>query len=181
MKVSSSKILDGISFEDYLKIPAFSFSGLRGGGPETPTPAMQLGTRVDNYRFEPQLYDGEDYATVKACAQTLNATLGAARPRVQVSVMATFENAGKYLPVKGRVDMLLPNLVVDMKISKMPLVSAINHFRYDWQLTGYCMMTGSSRAMIISINPLTYKPTLMNIPLVTDWWEHQILTYGKAL
>lgn len=180
MQVSQSKIYEGISFEDYLKIPAFSFSGLKGGGPETPTPAMQLGTRVDNYRFEPQLYDGQDYKTVRACAEALNATLGAARPRVQVVATAFFIHDGKYLPVKGRLDMLLPNLVTDLKISKMPLLASINHFRYDWQVSGYAKMSGTSRAMIISINPLTYKPSLMNIPIVTDWWEHQILTHGKA-
>lgn len=181
MQVSQSRILEGISFEDYLKIPAFSFSGLRGGAPETPTPAMQLGTRVDNYRFEPHKYDGVDYARVKACAQVLNNVLGKARPRVQVSVIANLVHNGKYLPVKGRIDMLLPNLVADLKISKMDLVASVNHFRYDWQVSGYSKMSGCSRAMIISINPLTFKPSLMNIPIVTDWWEHQILTHGKAL
>lgn len=162
-------------FEDYLRIPAYSYSGLKGNPPLSPTPGMMLGTRVDNYMFEPQLYDGGDYKIVQSCAAILKGILGGARPKVQLAVTCNMEFEGSVIPTKGRIDMALPNLIVDLKISKMPsLAQSINHFGYHHQVSGYAIMAGFTRAMIISINPVTFKASLMNIPLEDSFWKFHI-------
>lgn len=178
---TNNQIIAGLPFDDYLKIPAYSHSGLKGGAPYNPTPTMQLGTRVDNFLFEPELYDGQDYKIVKACADVVRGIIGKGRPQVQVVALANLEHNGKVMPAKGRLDMLMPNLVIDMKVSKMNIVDSVKHFRYDWQLTGYALMAQVTRALIISVNPVTFKPQMLNVPLAYDWWEYQINLKGTNI
>lgn len=180
--VHNSKLIPGLDWQKYVAIPAHSFSGLKNQGKEiVPTANMELGTRVDNYSFEPHLYDGKDYKTVRACAGALRSVLGNLRPQVQLAVTATFEHNGLYLPVKGRIDMRVPGLIIDLKVSKLDQIAAINHFRYDWQLGGYATMTGDVKALLISINPINYKASILSVPYKLDWWEHMITQHGKKI
>lgn len=180
IKISERRLLTDLPFADYLKIPAYSHSGLKGVVITTPTPGMLLGTRVDNFLFEPHLYDGVDYKIVRSCAEVLKGIMTpGARPRTQLAVTCNMEFEGKVMPVKGRLDMFLPGLVIDLKISKMPnLAQTINHFGYHHQISGYAMMTGVQRGLIISINPITFKASLMNIPVEQSFWKFHIISKG---
>ncbi len=178
IQVAQRQVIYDLPFEDYLKIPAYSHSGLKGGAPFSATPTMQLGTRVDNFLFEPNEYDGGDYKIVKACADAVKGVIGKGRPRTQVVVTCNFIHNGKVMPFKGRLDMLMPNLVIDMKVSKMNIVDSVKHFRYDFQLTGYSLGAGCTRALIISVNPVTFKTQMLNVPMAYDFWEHHIATKG---
>ena len=179
MTVSNTQLHPGMPWQEYVRIKAHSFSGLKNPGVHiTPTPGMMLGTRVDNYLFEPHLYDGTDYKIVKACASAVRSVIGNIRPQVQLAVTANFEHSGYIMPVRGRLDMRVPGLVIDMKVSSLDAVKAIQHFRYDWQLGGYAEMTRDCRALIISVSPKTFKTTILNVPYKLDWWEHQIISHG---
>lgn len=182
MTSSQCRLYDNVEWDQYTTIKAYSFSSLRS--PDViikPTAKMLLGTRVDNYMFEPARYDGGDYKLVKTCAMVLNKTLGKIRYRSQLTATANFMHNGYVMPVRGRLDMFVPGLVVDLKVSEMDPYKAIEHFRYDWQLTGYCYMTQVNRALLISINPKTFKETIVPIKLTTDWWEQQIQINGTRI
>lgn len=181
MIVTERHTMKDIDWADYVNIPAHSFSSLRNTAPIVPTAKMQLGTRIDNYLFEPHKYDGQDLALVKSCASVLKSVIGNIRYDSQLTAIANFQHDGFIMPTRGRLDMRVPGLVIDMKISTLDPYKAISHFRYDWQITGYCLLTGDVNGMIISINPKTLKPSIINIPLKTDWWELQTIAHGKRI
>jgi hypothetical protein len=151
--------------------------------PLVPTTGMRFGTCVHNYLLEPATYDGEFRKEVKACAAVLKPYLANMKYMAEVAVTANFHHDGYVMPVRGRIDILIPGmLIIDLKVSKMPLVKAVQHFRYDHQIgSGYANMAGVPRALIISINPLTLKPSILEMPNKTDWWEYMILQRGTRI
>ena len=182
MTVTERRLYPNVEWDAYTHIPAHSFSSLHGTFSGPPTAKMQLGTRVDNYMFEPAKYDGGDFKLVRQCAAVLKTLVGTVRYESQLTATANFAHEGHVMPVRGRLDMRIPGLVMDLKISTMDPYKAIAHFRYDWQIGGgYASMTGDQRALIISINPVTLKHTIVNIPIKTDWWEQMILQHGKRI
>jgi len=179
MTTSERKIYPNVGWDSYVQIPAHSFSSLNGTFSGPPTKKMQLGTRVDHYMFEPAKYDGGDLKLVRQCAAVLKTIVGSIRYESQLTATANFHHNGFTMPVRGRLDMRIPGLVMDLKISEMDPWKSIAHFRYDWQLSGYAAMTGDSKIILISINPKTFKPTIVPITMKFDWWEQQILINGK--
>ena len=180
MIVSNTKIWPGLDWEAYAKTPGYSFSYLRNPDGVVPTAGMRLGTLVDRYLFTPGRYNGEQRNLVEPMARELVRHFGGAlgMGESQISVTADFEIDGLIMPYKGRPDFKITDLIVDLKVSKMDVVKAVQFFRYDWQLSGYALSTGCTRSMILSINPTTLKITPIAIPIVTDWWEYQIKQYG---
>lgn len=174
-------------FDDYLQMPGLSYSGIKAKGLQInqPTSKMQIGTMVHNYLFEPEKYEFKlsTHKIVTAIAQQVKLTLGDAMIGLEseVSVTADFLHDGFKMQYKGRVDLLRAGkMVIDLKVSEMWLNKSIPYFGYDRQLSGYSLATGAKLQMILRINPVTLKTEVKMIPISSDWWESQILKYGKV-
>lgn len=190
IKVLNRTILTTCHFEDYLALPGWSYSGIKQDGKEwqAPTLKMQLGTDVDHYLTDPINYDHNNRELVVPIATELRKHI---QPLVkflkpQLAVTCEFEHGGFRMMYKGRGDLVIVDkLVIDIKVSEMPLMKAIDYFGYDHQLRGYAKAFGCKSAIIISISPKNPKHVQMyNVPLHQDkyiWWEHEILKRGEPI
>lgn len=180
MQVANRRIYTDLEWAAYVALPGYSFSYLRNPDGVPPTPKMRFGKLVDRYLFTPEKYNGEQRELVVPVAKVLRDALGPALTHGQRQLMMTadFIHEGLTMPYRGATDLKIGKLIVDVKVSELPLVKAIQYFRYDWQVTGYAAGTGSTDAMIISIHPRTHKVSKLMVPLVYDWWEHKIKEYG---
>jgi hypothetical protein len=80
---------------------------------------------------------------------------------------------------KGRIDMVRPGkLIIDLKISEIPLARSIEHFGYAEQLTGYCLATNTPVGIIVRVCPKTLKTEKALIRQNPGFWERQVLKYG---
>lgn len=145
------------------------------------TNKMRIGSLVDKYLFTPDQYKGEMRDMVRPLAQAVKSFLGSAldnaKPQLAVTCNMTYE--GLTMPYRGLIDLPVgKNLIVDLKVSELDPVKAIQYFRYDWQLEGYRMAYGAKNCVLISINPKTKKITTLPVQSSQDWWCHQILTHG---
>lgn len=168
------------NFDAYSKIVGLSFSAIKGGG-FLPTAKMRLGTAVHNYLLEPSEYNHEHRDIVIPIANAIKAEIGGLLPFLdtELSVTADFEYAGMIMPYKGRVDMVRTGkIVIDLKVSEVPLSRSIAHFGYDYQVNGYMAATLCDHGMIIRVCPKTHKIEKKMIPKDTSWWEAQILRLG---
>jgi len=168
------------NFDAYHKIVGFSYSHIKGGGFQ-PTAKMRLGTAVHNYLLEPSEYNHENREIVIPLANAIKAELSGILPFLdtELSVTCDMEHAGMIMPYKGRVDMVRSGkIVIDLKVSEMPLARSIAHFGYDYQVNGYMAATLSEHGMIIRIDPKTRKVEKKMITKDTSWWEMQILRFG---
>lgn len=187
MQVQNLKLLKTYPFEDYLKLPGYSYSGLRNEGKSfgPPTAKMQLGTHVHNYLMTPREYEFDDLHIVKPLAAALKAKLGPLLKYMEpeLAVTADFVHEGFSMPYKGRIDLPIVNrIVVDVKVSEMPIQKGIEFFGYDFQLTGYAVAIGAPVALILSVHPA--KPNdvkVTNIPIRKEWWQYQIKRYGTPI
>jgi hypothetical protein len=182
MLITNTHQIEGQSFEDYLAIPRLSFSGIKSEGKTiTQTPKMELGTMVHNYLLEPQRYNYQRFEEVKPIANHLRDVLGTALQyaKPELTVLADFKNEGMLLEYKGRVDLKLSDLIIDLKVSDAPLKSGIEYFRYDRQLTGYALAAKADKAMIISYNKKKKKVEMQMITFDIDYWKLITLKYGK--
>lgn len=182
--VTNARSFRRMEWDEYVAMPGYSYSKLRnpdGFGP--PTAKMRLGTLVDRFLFTPVLYQGEQREIVEPMARELVRLLGNALPLgdSQLSLSADFTHEGLTMPYKGRPDFKITDLIVDLKVSQLNIVKAISFFRYDWQLSGYAKAAGCTRAMIVSIHPVTRKISMLQVPLVYDFWEHSIKKYGTPV
>lgn len=168
------------NFDAYSKIVGLSFSAIKGGGFQ-PTAKMRLGTAVHNYLLEPSEYNHEHRDIVIPIANAIKAEIGGLLPFLdtELSVTADFEYAGMIMPYKGRVDMVRTGkIVLDLKVSEVPLNKSIAHFGYDYQVNGYMAATLCEHGMIIRVCPKTHKIEKKMIPKSSTWWEMQILRLG---
>lgn len=168
------------NFDAYSKIVGLSFSAIKGGG-FLPTAKMRLGTAVHNYLLEPSEYNHEHRDIVIPIANAIKAEIGGLLPFLdtELSVTADFEYAGMIMPYKGRVDMVRTGkIVIDLKVSEVPLNKSIAHFGYDYQVNGYMAATLCEHGMIIRVCPKTHKIEKKMIPKNHEWWESQILRLG---
>lgn len=180
--VTNRKQYNRMEWDKYISLPGYSFSGLRNTGPITPTAKMRLGTYVDKYLFTPHEYKGEMRDVVVPIARRLKEFLGSALDTAtpQLALTANFTYQGLTMPFRGLADLPVGrDLILDLKVSELDTVKAIQHFRYDWQIEGYKMAYGATRGMIMSIHPKTKKITTLPINGSQDWWCHQVLQYGK--
>lgn len=200
MQIRNVQVLAGIPFEDYLKMPGLSFSGVRSDGTIIEeTEKMRFGSNVDAYLFEPQVYSGAQYKLVKPVAAVVKEKLGTmlVTGARQVVITCKMTHRGVELDYKGRADLLtgggvlvnngiitinksLGVIVIDMKVSELPLLSAINFFGYNHQVNGYALPVGADVSVIVSVNPKTYKVSTQAIPTKADFWEKIVLQYGSV-
>lgn len=175
-----------MKFEEYLTLPGYSYSGLKAKSspfPDQPTAKMWLGTKVHNYLLEPEKYNHEDREIVKPMALAVRNVLG---PELlglmekELVVTCDMECGGFTMPYKGRLDMCrVGRIVIDLKVSTMPLHRSIPFFGYDKQLSGYAIATGSRVALIVKVDPRNCKPETKIISIQSEWWERQVLKYGQ--
>lgn len=172
-----------LSFEDYLKLPGTSFSGIKGFEGE-PTEGMKLGTRVHNYLNEPAQYDWQQAELVLPIAKAVRAYLGDAYHVLEkeVAFTADFVHNGMRLRYKGRADMLrIGRLVVDIKVLGGGLDAAIERFKYNDQVSGYCLGTCSPMGLIIAYNKIKRKVEVKTVRPNAAWWEYQVVKHGEPV
>lgn len=183
--VTNRKQYKDMPWNSYLAVPGYSFSWLKSEGqPVSFTPKMRLGKLVDQYLFTPHEYDGTMQDVVKPLALAVKSYLGDALTYAtpQLAITADFTYEGLTMPYRGLIDLPVgKNLILDLKVSELDPVKAIQFFRYDWQTTGYSLGYGAKNRILMSINPKTKKITTLPIPEATDWWCHQIKLWGKPL
>lgn len=186
MQVINKQYHVDMPFDDYLKLPGFSYSGIKNYGqpPIQATNKMRIGTLVHNYLFEPKNYNYEKFEIVKPIAHQVEIILGNALNgmKSEIGVTADFVHEDMKLEYKGRIDLLRAGkIVIDLKVSEKPLYKTIPFFGYDKQLSGYALATESRVAMIIRVCPVTRKTELKTIPISSEWWEKQIVKFGKPV
>lgn len=184
MRIYNVEILDNIPPEQYFGMPGVSYSFIKNGGKKIDVTAkMRLGSAVDAYLFEPSTYDMYKFEQVRRLANHAATFLGDSlkHARRQVVVKCVMEWGGYWMLYKGRIDLLLPELVVDMKVSELNLLAAINHFGYDKQLSGYSLPLKCKKSIIFSINPKTNIVQTLPIPTRAEWWREQVIKYGQRI
>jgi hypothetical protein len=187
MQVVDTNYYHDMPFEEYQKLPGWSYSAIKEyerGAPVAPTAKMQIGTLVHAYLLEPHKYTHEHRSVVIPAAKAVREAVGDLLPFLQseVSVTAGMIHEGMRMEYRGRVDMLRANRVVlDLKVSDQSLSRTIPFFGYDRSVSGYCLSTSARVGIIIRVCPKTYKTETKLIPISSEWWEKQILKFGKAL
>jgi hypothetical protein len=182
MKTTNHQQIENLPFADYLQINRISFSSLKDFKPLTITPAMDLGTKVHNYLLEPETYDYSRHHEVVTIAKELKPIIGEAirLGKPELTALADFEHSGMRLKFKGRIDIYL-DMVIDLKISSMPLNATLAYFRYDRQVTGYMLATGATKGMIISYNKASKRVEMQMINPDYEFWKVQTLKYGEPI
>lgn len=144
---------------------------------------MKLGTRVHAFLLEPEKYDGQHYKLVRAISVEINQRLGPLLKtgRRELTVMCTMVYNGMYIYYKGRVDLFAGGMIIDLKVSEMEIVAAINHFGYNHQLNGYAIPTKARAAVLFSINPKTLKVQTAPIPNSLAYWQQIVLRFGQPI
>lgn len=190
MQVQNLKCLPTCPFDEYLAMPGWSYSGIRSQGKtfEAPTKRMQLGTKVHQYILEPEKHQyDEDQNIVQPLAAALKSKVGPLLKHSQPELVVTadFIHNGFCLKFKGRIDLpVIPRIIIDFKVSEMPLYKFVEYFGTDNQLSGYALATGCPLAMVISINPNPKKRQeiqIHNVPISTKWWEYQVVSKGEPI
>ena len=169
------------NFEAYHSMNGYSYSGITKAAGVVPSEKMRLGTAVHNYLLEPEAYNHENRDIVLPLANAVRDEIGALLPFLdtEVSVSADFEYSGLIMPYKGRVDMLRAGkIVLDLKVSEVPLRNSIPYFGYDRQVNGYMAATMCEIGMIIRIEPKSARVEKKMIPKDHSWWEEQIHRFG---
>lgn len=180
MQIKNVNYYFGYSFDRYKDLPGLSYSGIKNGD-FVPTKKMMLGTAVHNYILEPAQYNGANRELVIPIARVIMGQIGELINHMQteVSVTCNMIHDGLSMQYKGRVDMIRPGkLVIDLKISEIPLGKSIEHFGYGDQLTGYCLATGTPVGIIIRVCPKTLKTEKAMIRQNPGFWERQIVKFG---
>lgn len=180
IEVQNRIIYENLPFEEYLKLPGYSFSTIKADKQIiAKTPKMNLGSNVDSYLNPPGNFDG-NINIVKPIALCLKNRVGDLyyKFKKQVSITADFIHEDMRMKYKGRLDWGLERMIViDIKVSEN-IFSTINYFGYPNQISGYCLGFECNTGLILSAHPKTYQTNLINITLNYDWWERQILKYG---
>lgn len=184
MQITDTKYYH-ISFDKYLKLPGYSYSGIRNQGSIiTPTRKMIIGTKVHEYLLTPQKYThDEDIDIIRPLAIELKKTLGSSIKLCQreISVTSRFSHEGFTMLYKGRIDLCIPrHLIIDIKISEMNIAKSIDYFGYNNQVSGYALSTNIKNGIIISINPKTKISKTTVIPIEQIWWQNQVKIYGTT-
>lgn len=179
MQVSRVQYYKDLDFETYKSLNGLSYSGIKGGV-FTPTAKMKLGTAVHEYLLEPSKYNHDNREVVKPIADAVSTLLGDALKFAQkeISITCVMEHNDMMLHYKGRIDIYLPNMIVDLKVSEMDLNKSIPHFGYDRQINGYMLATGAEKGLIVRVNPKTHKIQTKVIAKDTTWWESIIEIHG---
>ena len=182
MEFKQQQLFENIPFEDYLKMPGYSYSYLKGSKnlPDSPTENMLLGTAVHNYLLEPHKFDHTS-ANAKAIAMALKPMIAPVLPHAksELSVTGLMLYEGFSMPYKGRVDIAIPGkLVIDIKVTTIDIRKAIDFFGYHHQVSGYAYAIGATKAFIVAINSRTKKTQVVAIHITPDFWQKKIIQNG---
>lgn len=179
MQVKNIKFYHDLDFAMYRALPGMSYSGIKGGAVVT-TDKMRLGTDVHQYLLEPSLYHHENRDIVKPIAEVIKAEIGDAFAycKKEMSLSAEFHNNGNIFAYKGRIDMMLPKMIIDLKVSSTPLDKSIEFFGYDKQVNGYMLATSSPHGIIIRVCPKTRKVEKKIIKKDISFWEWMCELHG---
>jgi hypothetical protein len=185
MQVVNVRYYENMSFEDYLALPGYSYSGLKHGGAHIEeTPKMRLGTAVHNYLLTPK-YVTEINERVRQMAVALKTTLGGSllkHLKAELVVTADFVHEGFVLKYKGRIDLCVPGkMVIDLKVTDLQIIKAIEHFGYDRQISGYCLGTSSPLGFLLSVKPMNNSTNVSRVAVSSQWWEQKTLQYGTPM
>lgn len=190
LQVVNVRFYRDLEFSDYLKMPGYSFSWLKSGGQKIePTPKMQLGTKVHAYLLSAHEYlHAEGHELVRPLAIALKGILAPVLRYCspELAVTADFIYQGMVLHYKGRIDLPVISkphlsLVIDIKVTEMDLRRSIDFFKYDVQVSGYSLVIGASRAVIVSVNPKSKLTQVVPIRLTDDFWKWAVLKYGQPI
>ncbi len=182
MQIHNLMTYENMPFEEYLSLPGFSYSGIKNAGVKiATTEKMRFGSLVDAYTFEPNMYSGEKFKLVRPVSQAVKEKLGPLlhQGKRQLVVTCVMVHRGLGMLYKGRVDLYAGKIVVDMKVSDLDLLKAINFFGYNNQVNGYALALGAQVSVIVSVHPKTYKVSTMAVPTKSEWWEEKVLQYGQ--
>jgi hypothetical protein len=194
ISVSNIVRIEGIPFQEYLQLPGYSHSFLKrevnGVAPDLETTDnMRLGSLVDAILTEPEKADMSShlYEAARAIAYEVKTKFAAALKLFlkQLSFTADMEMSGFIMPVKGRLDFLLPgHAVIDLKVTKMKDIPAlIEHMGYKNQLWHYCQMAQVKVAYLMIYCVPTKKVYLIKLDCSSNtnfFWEEKILKFGKV-
>jgi hypothetical protein len=183
-----------VPFEVYQKLPGYSTSFLKneknGVKPDfVMTDKVRLGSLVDSILTEPGKADMSSplYQQAKKIAWKLKI----AYPLIaylmpQVSYTGVADYCGFKMPVRGRLDYLLPNLaVVDLKVtfsSENEIDTLVQRMQYDEQMFLYCQFAKVKVAYLMFYCVPKKKCILKEvvIPDTSAWWEGKIMNFGKV-
>jgi hypothetical protein len=189
MIVTNVEILRDVTMEEYLAIPRMSHSGLRNNGKIfTPSPAVRLGSSVDNYLNDPKRFEGE-LSIVRPLAAILKREVGELYPLLekQVVVLADFIHNDKVLRYKGRPDWcMVDTIVIDTKVAAN-VNETMHWFGYPNQVTGYCLAVGAPVGYILAVSPKRKDQFGNNIvdKIIIHpsevYWENMVHLHGEQL
>jgi len=196
MQLKSIDKLPATEFDQYLQIKAYSHSFLKAekGGvlPEfNRTEKVMFGSLVDDLLTSPEEADinAGNYAEAKAAAFLISTTLGPSlldSSEKQASYTAILEHEGLEMPVKGRLDLLIPGRVIDIKctdVSEKQLDGLIDYMGYKNQLWLYCGFAGVQSATLIFYLRRAEKCVFKSYEFSTGnyppFWMDKLLKFGK--
>ncbi len=184
---------DNIPFEDYLKLPGYSTSFLKrevnGVLPDfISSDKVRVGSLVDSILTSPKDADMSSplYKEAKAIAFQLREVFGDMLGNMVTQVSFTGEATfGEFeMPVKGRLDLLLPKMaVIDLKVTYAANIPALIDFmRYKEQMWLYCNFAGVKKAylLIYCVPKKTCTCHYVSCEGDSEWWEERVLRFGKV-
>lgn len=176
----SNVVFHDCTFQQYLEMPGYSFSGLSHRRAPKPTPKMALGTRVHNYLLDAADFDFEDLKIIKPLAIQVKKVLGDAYKHLipEKAVTADFCHEGFTMKYKGRIDLHYPGvIVIDLKISEN---KDLEWFGYVDQVSGYTFPVKSPHGIVIKVHPKTMETNIIKVPITHRWWNEQIKIKGDV-
>lgn len=180
-----------IPFEHYLKMPGYSTSFLKKekngvAADFVKTDKIKVGSLVDSILTEPHKVNMSDklYPFARDIAFKIKETFGDMfkQMHAQVSFTGTAEHKGFKMPIRGRLDFLLPKLaVIDLKVTYAKnLEDLIKFMRYKEQVYLYSKFAGVTKAyLFIYCVPLkTCTVHFIDCSGHNDWWSEKIINFG---
>lgn len=181
MQVKNVQFYEDMPFEDYLKLPGTSFSGLKSNREIIePTPKMQFGTAVHNYLLEPEKHKHTSKA-VREAALRLKELLAPVLPycKMELGVTADFIHEGFVLKYKGRIDLCVPGqMVIDLKVTSAPIGRVMEYFNYPAQIRGYALAISAATNFLCYTSNSRPDAGLIRILPSSTYWEEKVLQYG---
>lgn len=187
LHVNNFQLHTNFPFDEYQSLPGWSYSGIKEwerGTKIEPTEKMRIGTLVHSYLLEPSSYTHEYREIVIHAANAVKQTLGALLPIMthEASITADFNYQGLTMPYRGRADMIrVGKIVLDLKVSEMPLAKSIPFFGYQNAMSGYALAAGCKVAIIVRVCPKKFTTEVKTVPITPEWWMAQVLRFGKPL
>lgn len=183
LTVQDVKIHD-CNWEDYLRLPGISFSGLKEK-PEM-NEGIRIGSLVHKYILKPSEYNYESPEIVRPIANALINFVGHSLINQMVcekGVTAKFVIDQIVLLWKGMPDMFfINNIIIDFKIISGDLDLYVNRFRYKDQLRGYMFPLNCLKGLIIAYNKKKKRVETYFVELDDmSFWHNVVLTRGEVI